>query len=69
MIPAIFVRRMRSAGRAAGWLKICGLTLVGCAGVSGCVSDELIKVVLAQNVALTAASVVQSLLSGLLVTA
>ncbi len=51
---------MLSAVRAAGWLTLCS-----CAGVSGCVSDELLKVVLAQNVALTAAGAVQSFLAGL----
>ena len=57
---SMFLRRRSAVLRAVRWFA-----LGGCAGLTGCVSDELVKVVLAQNIALTAAGFVQTLLGGL----
>ncbi len=54
-------RRSWAVARALGFVGVCS-----CAGLTGCVSDELVKSIIAENIALTASTAVQSVVNGIL---
>lgn len=54
-------QRLRAVVRALGFVGVCA-----CAGLTGCVSDELVKGIIAENIALTASTAVQAVVNGIL---
>lgn len=52
---------LRAVARALGFVGVCS-----CAGLTGCVSDELVKGIIAENIALTASTAVQAVVDGIL---
>ena len=54
-------RSRPAIARALGWIGPWF-----CVGLTGCISDELVKGIIAENIALAASSVVQSVVDGFL---
>ncbi len=55
------MRRWRGLVRTGEWLGMCG-----CVGLTGCLTEELVKSVIAENIALSAASAVQAVVNAVL---
>ena len=57
----------RASQRSHAIARALGLVGVSsCAGLTGCLSDELVKGIIAENIALTASTAVQSVVNGIL---